>query len=202
MRFSLDNAVSIDDMNQINPNTNPMTFYTNEWDVKNPGVPMPTNPPDNTYSKEALYGLNGQNNGRAPSAMMGHMGNNGGNLNYTDFNQQNEFQYVEQDSLNKLSMNDYLSQNKLQEQIQKPEVKQKMVRFIQENGPQMQKDMNKMGQEMKREVRKAVKEIRKEDIEEDSDNEEENRNGHVFLLGSMFLLFVIFFISKKYGFKL
>jgi acyl carrier protein len=200
MRFTLDNAVTIDDMNQINPSTNPMTFYTNEWDVKNPGVPMPTNPPDNTYSKQALYGLNGQNSGHAPSAMMGH---SGGNLNYTDFNQQNEFQYVEQDSLNKLSMNDYLSQNKMQEQMQRPEVKQKMVRFMQEKGPQMQSEMKQMGQEMRREVKKAVKEIKREEIEDnDSDNDEESNNGHVFLLGSIFLLVIIYFVSKKYGFKI
>lgn len=197
MRFTLDNAVPIDDMNQINPNTNPMTFYTNEWDIKNPGVPMPTNPPDNTYSKQALYGLNGQNNGHAPSAMMGH---SGGNLNYTDFNQQNEFQYVEQDSLNKLSMNDYLAQNKMQGQMQRPEAKQKMVRFMQEKGPQIQKEMKQVGQQMKNAVKQVKKEVEEDDDE--SDVEEENNNAHVFLLGSMFLLVVIYFVSKKYGFKL
>jgi hypothetical protein len=191
MRISLDNAVSFDDMNQINPSTNSMSFYTNEWDIKNPGVPMPTNPPDNSYSKNKMYGLNGlnglngENNGNAPSAMM-----RTSHLDYTNYNMD-----TQPEQINKPSMNDYLSNVNRQS----PENKQNNVRFAQDVGQQIKLGAKNMPQQ-KPVIKKVV--IKEDEVEDDDDNEETEENGHVFLLGSLFLLIAIFFLARKYNFKI
>jgi hypothetical protein len=185
MRISLDNAVSVDDINQINPNTNPMTFYTNEWDIKNPGVPMPTNPPDHSYSKNKIYGLNGENNGNAPNAMT-----RSSHSDYTNYNMD-----PQPEQRNMPSVNDYLSNVNRQS----PENRQNNVRFAQDVGQQIRLGAKNMPQQ--KQIVKKV-EVKEDDEDDDYEEDDEDGNGHVYLLGALFLLIAIFFLSKKYGYKL